>query len=170
MTNRNRDQVFSEPRSQTSAFEFNEEVAEVFEDMIDRSVPGYRFFLETTALLARRHARSGTNCYDLGCSLGAASLAIISQAPEGCRVIAIDTSPDMVSRCRGNLAAKAPDALVEVRQQSIQDTSITQASLVTLNFTLQFIPDPVRLDVLARIYEGLCDGGALLHGGNPFWE
>ena len=36
-----KDQIFAAPRSETEDFSFNEQVAEVFHDMAQRSIPGY---------------------------------------------------------------------------------------------------------------------------------
>ena len=59
-------------------FTFNQEVAEVFEDMIDRSVPGYKTSLNIIRYLSKKYYQINTNCYDIGCSLGASSASILS--------------------------------------------------------------------------------------------
>ena len=57
-------------------FRFNEDVANVFPDMLRRSIPGYAATIEAIGSLAARYVRGNTNCYDLGCSLGAATIAM----------------------------------------------------------------------------------------------
>ena len=48
-------------------FRFNETVARVFPDMLQRSIPGYAASIEAIGSLAARYVRPGTTCYDLGC-------------------------------------------------------------------------------------------------------
>src|SRR5210317_2445430 len=94
-----RDTVYK-ARNPDEPFRFNAEVAAVFPDMLRRSIPGYEASLEAIGSLAARYVRAGTRCYDLGCSLGAASLAMRQGIrAEGCRIVAIDNAPAMIERC-----------------------------------------------------------------------
>ncbi len=157
-----RDAVYAEAREQIAAFRFDAAVAEVFADMIARSVPGYALTLQLIAVAARRFAQPGSRCYDLGCSLGASTLAIRQNAPAGCRVIGIDNSADMVERCRAIVATDTSPVPVEIRCEDVCETALGDASLVTLNFTLQFIPPAGRAALLARIATGMRPGGCLV--------
>ena len=82
-------------------FRFDAAVARVFPDMIQRSVPGYGAVIALTGRLAGKYSREDSCCYDLGCSLGASTLAMRRRirAP-GCRIIAVDNSAAMLDRCR----------------------------------------------------------------------
>ena len=81
-------------------FRFNEEVARVFPDMLQRSIPGYAASIEAIGSLAARYVRAGTNCYDLGCSLGAATIAMLQGIDEpGCRSSAADKSLRRTPAC-----------------------------------------------------------------------
>ena len=157
-----RDAVYAEAREQIAAFRFDAAVAEVFADMIARSVPGYALTLQLIAVAARRFALPGSRCYDLGCSLGASTLAIRQNAPPDCRVIGVDNSPDMVARCRAIVATDASPAPVEIRCEDVRDTVLHDASLVTMNFTLQFVPPDARDALLARIAAAMRPGGCLV--------
>ena len=145
-------------------FVFDADVAEVFEDMINRSVPGYSTIISMIGLLARQYCNRGTQVYDLGCSLGAASLAMLKQIPhEEYRLIAIDNSHAMIERCRENLAsATNTQPEIEVVCSDILDSDITNASVVVMNFTLQFIALQQRDSLLERIYQGMQPGGILI--------
>ena len=162
MSGKQRDRLYAEPRGVVGDFRFDAAVAEVFPDMVARSVPGYDLFLDFVGVAARRYARAGTRCYDLGCSLGAATLQILRQAPEGCKVVAVDNSEAMLERCRASLQAQAPGGGWEVRLEDLRGTRIKEGSLVVLNFTLQFVPDEEREGVLSGVFEGLVSGGALV--------
>jgi tRNA (cmo5U34)-methyltransferase len=157
-----KDELYSTEHSQVDAFRFDAVVADVFENMINRSVPGYPMMLDMIGVLAERFGQPGTNCYDLGCSLGAATLKMRHHVPETCHIVGVDTSEAMVERCRNNIARDRSQPSVEILQQSVQDTSIENASLVVLNFTLQFIPDDERHGILNKISAGLAPGGVLI--------
>ena len=144
------------------AFRFDGTVADVFEDMIERSVPGYRFFLELIGILAKQYAIPGTNCYDLGCSLGASTLQLKHHVPDSCHVIGIDNSSVMVDRCKVNLAQHHSAASSEIRLGDIREAEIENASIIVLNFTLQFLPNEERLTIFRMIANGLLPGGILL--------
>ncbi len=158
-----KDDLYRQGAEDTEPFVFDERVVKVFPDMIGRSVPGYGLIVPMLGLLARRHARSGTNIYDLGCSLGAATRAMRTAiGNRQVHFIAVDNSPAMVARCREVLADEDSSAPVEVRLANIEETDIVNASVVALNFTLQFIDPSGRQALLERIADGLLPGGALL--------
>lgn len=144
-------------------FAFDENVAKVFPDMIRRSVPGYETTIALTGLLAEQYAQPDSYCYDLGCSLGAATLAMRSRIQQpGCRIVAVDNAEAMTRRCQQHVRQAAEGIAVEVICADIQDIEIKNASVVVLNFTLQFIPPAARLALMQHIYKGMRPGGALL--------
>jgi tRNA (cmo5U34)-methyltransferase len=144
-------------------FEFSEDVARVFPDMIERSVPGYRLLLDLTPIVVRRAVRPGTRIYDLGCSLGAATLAARRAVrEEGVSVIAVDNAPDMIARCRDIVSADNSRVSVEVLEADVRTLPISNASVVLVYYTLQFLPLDARDDLIATIHAGLIDGGVLL--------
>ncbi|MCF2858222.1 carboxy-S-adenosyl-L-methionine synthase CmoA [Pseudoalteromonas sp. SMS1] len=144
-------------------FTFDENVVEVFPDMIQRSVPGYATMVNNMGKLAGQFAQSNSNLYDLGCSLGAVTLSMRrSIDKENCQIIAVDNSAPMVERCQLHLKGFKSDVPVHVQLGDINDVNIENASVVAMNFTLQFIPQALRQIVLEKIYAGLKPGGALL--------
>ncbi|MCW8944950.1 MAG: carboxy-S-adenosyl-L-methionine synthase CmoA [Sedimenticola sp.] len=157
------DRVYSEPRDNVGEFIFDQQVARVFPDMIRRSVPGYTTVINLCGVLAAQYVQPGTNCYDLGCSLGATSLALQSgiQAAN-CKIIAVDNSSDMLQQAKVRLPEQAGRTPIEWVCADICDIEIKNASLVTLNFTLQFIPIEQRTALLTRIQQGLRPGGILV--------
>ncbi|RZV31412.1 MAG: carboxy-S-adenosyl-L-methionine synthase CmoA [Chromatiales bacterium] len=148
-------------------FRFNENVARVFPDMLRRSIPGYAASIEAIGSLAARYVRAGTTCYDLGCSLGAATLAMRHGIQQPCcRIVAVDSSPAMIERCREVIAEddrqNEPETQVDVAEQDILEVCFDNASMVVLNYTLQFIDPADRDPLLSRIYDGMNDGGLLV--------
>jgi tRNA (cmo5U34)-methyltransferase len=130
--------------------------------MIARSVPGYGLTLQMLAVAARRFAVAGSGCYDLGCSLGASTLAIAHHAPPGTRVIGVDNSPDMLARAHAIIAAEHAPNPIELRCEDLRLTPLANATLVALNFTLQFVPVAERLTLLTSIRAALHPGGCLV--------
>lgn len=163
MTDRkSRDSIYATPQDMLVDFAFDEKVASVFPDMIRRSVPGYDNIISLIGLLARHFQQENTHVYDLGCSLGAATLSIMRRIETPCHIIAVDNSPEMIKRCEENLATETSPASVEVLCEDIRNIAIQQASFAVMNFTLQFIPPEQRFDMLNDIHQGMLPGGALV--------
>ena len=167
LMSQSRDTLFDTPLPQVPDFTFNEDVARVFPDMIKRSVPGYPAIVENSGVLAAQFAQSNSLVYDLGCSLGAVTQAMRRQISQpGCKILAVDNSTAMVNRCREYLQAQ--DAMyqellpAEVIEADILQLELQPCSVVTLNFTLQFIPPESRLELLSRVRQHMLPGGALI--------
>jgi tRNA (cmo5U34)-methyltransferase len=160
------DRLYSRPVRKVADFVFDETVARVFPDMIERSVPGYAALIPLIGMLAERYMQPGGRCYDLGCSLGAVSLAVArflnasDKDLRNCRIVAIDNSSAMVERCRHNLRDSAIP--VEVICADMQTAPLEDAAVVVLNFTLQFIDPAKRAGMIEKIYSALRPGGVLI--------
>ena len=115
------DQIFAAPIAQLGDFCFDEQVVDVFPDMIQRSVPGYSNIISAIGMMAARYAQPESRLYDLGCSLGAATQMMRRNVPHAdCQIIGVDNSAPMVERCRQHLAAYKSSVPVEIRQDDIQ--------------------------------------------------
>lgn len=158
-----KDALFSTPIEQLGDWTFDEKVAEVFPDMIKRSVPGYANIISMIGLLAKRFITPGSNIYDLGCSLGAATLSIRRNIDyHDCIIYAIDNSSAMIERCKTHLSAYKGTTPIEVICADINDITMHNASMVVLNFTLQFIPANDRQLIINKIFQSLQSGGILV--------
>lgn len=157
------DNIYANPLGELPKFRFDHEVVEVFPDMIKRSVPGYATIVGMIGNLAERYAQADSHCYDLGCSLGAATLAMRHRiVSPNCKIIGIDNSDAMIKRCSDVIAADSGEVPVELICSDLQNVEIQNASVVVLNFTLQFIAPGERCDILSKIYAGLRPGGVLI--------
>ncbi len=160
------DDIYKE-EADSRPFRFNADVVRVFPDMIRRSVPGYAASIEAIGSLAGRYVRPDTRCYDLGCSLGAATIAMRQgiRVP-GCHITAADIAPAMIARCREIVADEErrdeKPVAIDVVEADVRDLEITNASMVVLNYTLQFIDLADRDALLCRIANGMNDGGILV--------
>ena len=158
-----KDDIFAKPLGDVAGFTFDQSVVDVFPDMIQRSVPGYSTIVAMIGTLAERFAQAGSRCYDLGSSLGAATLAMRHRIPAAdCEIIAVDNSPAMIERARTVIAADSGQLPVQLVCADLQNVDIEDASVVVLNFTLQFIATEERKDILQKIYDGLRPGGVLI--------
>ena len=158
-----KDTLFSAPIEKLGDFTFDESVAEVFPDMIQRSVPGYSNIITAIGMLATRFVTEYSNVYDLGCSRGAGILSIRRNVEKsGVKIIGVDNSEPMAERCRRHLEAYHSDIPVEILCDDIRHIEIENASMVVLNFTLQFLPREDRLALLRKIYQGLNPNGVLV--------
>jgi len=158
-----KDSLYRDTLQAAGEFVFDERVVRVFPDMIKRSVPGYGLVLELLALLARRFVQENSTVYDLGCSLGAATLAVQQGVEQkGVRLVAVDSSAPMIARCRQLLDEHGKGFAVEFIQGDARQVPVHDASMTVLNFTLQFIPPADREGLLHRIREGTRGGGILV--------
>lgn len=157
------DNIYSQPLEAITGFVFDQNVARVFRDMISRSVPGYATLVSMLPVLAQEYIHDNTRCYDLGCSLGAATLALHhSITHNNVAIIAVDNSDAMIAQCKSNIQQETGSTTLEFHCADICNIDITNASMAVMNFTLQFIPPNNRLTLLKKIYQGLNPGGALV--------
>jgi len=158
------DRLYSAPLASVGSFEFDDAVADVFPDMIRRSVPGYASMLAMVEQVSRQHATEHSQLYDMGCSLGAATDRLRQHAPLSCTVHAVDNSPAMIQRLKNRLQAEDTSAgcPVILHESDLRTVEIQHAAVVVLNLTLQFVPPKERHGFLQRVAGGMLSGGALL--------
>ena len=158
-----KDELYSESMANIANFSFDAQVADVFSDMIERSVPGYRSIITMIETLTEHYAQPDSNLYDLGCSLGASTLSMRRGiVANGCRIVSVDNSKAMVKRCRKAIERDHNPTPVEMLCDDIRNVDIIDSSIVVLNFTLQFIPPEDRLQLLEKIASGMRPGGVLI--------
>lgn len=157
------DRIYASPHAEIADFSFDERVVEVFPDMINRSVPGYATMVHGIGRLTARFAQPNTLLYDLGCSLGASTLAMKQniKAPN-CVIIGLDNSKAMVERCRNHVNAFRGETPVEIHLADITTAEYHPCSMIVLNFTLQFVEPEKREALLQRLFNALVPGGALV--------
>lgn len=161
-----RDQVFATTAARGSDFEFNEEVAAVFDDMLVRSVP---FYTEQQAVIqeaAQKFYQPGTYVYDLGCSTATTLIRLAKALGPQARLIGFDNSQPMLDKARLNVDKAGCAAQIELRcldlNADVTSAELINASVVTLCWTLQFVR-PLKRDALIRwIYDGMQPGGTLI--------
>ncbi len=158
------DAIYASALDEIIDFRFDNKVVDVFPDMIQRSVPAYGTLISAIGILAGRYAQADSHCYDLGSSLGAVTLAMRQRINvDNCDIIAVDSSQEMVSKGQALIQTDSTsDVPVEMLCADILDIDIENASVVVMNYTLQFIPLQQRLELIKNIYQGLNPGGVLV--------
>ena len=162
----NTDDIYARDNPHLVDFAFDQRVVDVFPDMIRRSVPAYETVVPLSALVAARHVPNNGVIYDLGCSRGATTAALLTYCDPSIRVVGIDNSQPMIDAARNQMSAltSANDAArVEWRCADITETPIAAASAVVMNYTLQFITPEQREVLLRRIASNLEPGAPLIY-------
>lgn len=164
--NKSRDTVFATTAARASDFQFNEEVAVIFDDMLIRSIP---FYLEQQSLIqeiAHKFYLKDTKIIDLGCSTATTLINVgkaISPTPN---LVGYDNSEPMLDKARANIEEAGLSDNTELLfgdfNEELDEVDLTNSSVVTLCWTLQFVR-PLNRDALIRkIYRGMQEGGALI--------
>lgn len=144
-------------------FRFTEQVAEVFDDMLARSVPNYQQVTAMTAQLVERFTAPGDTVYDLGCSTGATLLALSRHLGHlNLSFCGIDNSPAMLAKARRKAEMYGKQELLAFIEQDILEAELANAGAVILNYTLQFVRPMQRPGFLAKIHARLKPGGILI--------
>ncbi len=160
---RTKDKIFNDPLYNIVDFNFDDKVANVFEDMLKRSIPGYSAIISAVGMLTKINSQPNSNYYDLGSSLGASALAMRRNIQHSnCKVIAIDNSEAMVKRSRDIIGMDNSFTPIEILCDDIRNIKIENATVVVLNYTLQFISPNSRDKIIQNIFDGMNDGGILI--------
>lgn len=158
-----KDKIFKDPLYQIVDFEFDNKIANVFEDMLKRSIPGYSAIISAIGMLTKIYAQPNSNYYDLGSSLGASALAIRRNIThKNCKVIAIDNSQAMVNRSKDIIEMDNSSIPIDIYCDDIRNFKIENAAVVVLNYTLQFISPKNRDKIIQNIFDGMKNGGILI--------
>jgi len=148
----------------SSAFKFDESVADVFEDMLNRSIPLY--YTMQHLILKFSEAYSSTNdlIVDLGCSHGFTCLQLAANLKR--RIIGIDSSRPMIEKAVSNLTLRNDiKGSVEFMNLEISPETICRfndAKVFILSLTLQFIIPQNREEIINTIFFNLKNNGILI--------
>jgi tRNA (cmo5U34)-methyltransferase len=160
-----KDELFRQLGSGQKPFEFNAQVASVFDDMVSRSVPFYNDVLRMSAELAQTFYQPHTKIYDLGCSTGALVPHLQKEfADSTFNYVGLDSSAEMIDRANTAFRAQRPATSMSVRYDTADITKVKfePASVVVSNYTFQFLKPLARQTMLRRIADALTPGGCLI--------
>lgn len=155
------DDIFA-GRHYPKPFAFNHEVAEVFDDMVQRSIPLYRDVTRFTADWVLHFYQTGTSIIDIGCSTGTTTHHIAQRLEQAAHFLAIDSSQAMIDRAEEKLADLPSHHQLTLSCSDVMTVALPKSSAVIINYTLQFLPVAQRNTLLQRIFDSLVPGGILL--------
>jgi len=164
------DKLFSEIDPQLGEFSFDENVARVFDDMISRSIPLYADVQRSVPVLTNLLDHDPVKVIDLGCSTGTSLIHLARSLPNrNLELVGVDNSQPMLEKCQAKLTElvqleKQSDWLdqISVHLADIRSFEFSDASVVLMNYTLQFVDVECRGEVLKRICESIRPDGFLL--------
>ena len=161
-----KDKIFSDGKPRGSDFQFDSAVAQVFDDMLVRSVPFYLEQQSMIADIAEKFWVSGTNVYDLGCSTGTTLINLCRRISGASCFVGYDNSFPMLQKARRRIKKAGLETKIELRSGDLNGKlaviELENAGVVTMCWTLQFIR-PLQRDKLVRwIHRGLVDNGVLI--------
>lgn len=148
------DNIFKSPK--TKQFEFDESVASVFDDMLDRSIPLYEESIIFMADLIGRFFTQNATIVDLGCSTANTLLALYKKSLKY-RLLGYDNSSAMLEVARKKVEAFG--AKIELQEADIVNLDIPKSDVIIANYMLQFIRPLKREKFVKKIHESLNDKG-----------
>ena len=152
------DKVFK--KSIIKQFEFDEEVASVFDDMLNRSVPFYKEMQRLSINFACNFLEENDKVYDLGCSTASTLIELSKHCDKKLELIGIDNSPAMLNRASKKSKAFGVD--IELINSDLHDVNYKNAKLILSNYTLQFIRPLQREKLVKKVYDSLKDEGIFI--------
>ena len=157
------DKIFRKKAKRIDDFNFGKKTAEVFDDMLNRSVPYYSEMQRMIKEITTEFSAEGTNVYDLGCSTGTSFLYLDDSVKKGVTFVGIDSSQEMLDKARKKLAAAHLNHKTKLVCHDLnKNFEVKNASVVIMNLTLQFIRPLYRERTIAAISKGMNDSGCLI--------
>lgn len=154
-----KDNLYKKKISKSHKFTFDNKVADVFEDMVNRSVPGYDFLVDNIGVLSKNFYQPNTNIYDLGSSLCSCSLSALEKINNfSGKVFAVDSSTAMINICKNNINKEE----IKFINQDICEVDIKNTSIIILNLTLQFVDIKKRTNLLEKLFSQLNKNGVII--------
>ena len=153
-----KDKVFSKPIKKQ--FEFDKDVASVFDDMLNRSVPFYTQMLNLTTSFALNYLKNKSRVYDLGCSTASTLLNIAKHSKYNLKLIGIDNSKAMLKQAKKK--TKAYGYKIKFIEDDIFNIKLKKSNVIISNYTLQFIRPLKRELLIKKIFNSLDKGGVFI--------
>lgn len=157
-----KDTIFKNKLERIEDFQFNQEVALAFDDMVSRSIPFYKEIQSIILDILSKAFLEGDLIYDLGCSTGNTILSI-GEYLKGRRykLVGIDNSAPMLEVCQRKISQYNMTD-VQLIRGNLEKINFQQCGMAIMNYTLQFIHPFKRLQVLQKIHKSLRQDGIFI--------
>ena len=156
------DEVFKKPLK-IEDFSFNKTVVQVFDNMVTRSVPFYLEMQRMMTEMAQDFATPGSTVYDLGCSTGTTLININQVLAPDINFVGFDNSDEMIKQCKDNFKTAGITRSYDIRNHDLNTgVQLSNASVVIMCLTLQFIRPLYRERLIQEIYNQMNDNGCLI--------
>ncbi len=159
------DKVFSKPIKKQ--FEFDESVASVFDDMLERSIPFYKEVISLVCDLVELQCEKDATIIDLGCST-ANTLLHLYQKSHTYNLIGIDSSEAMLENAAKKTSAYG--AKIELVNADMTKVDLSNADVVIANYMLQFIRPLERDRFVKNIHSSLKEDGVFIFSEKIIFE
>ena len=143
-------------------WEFDNKVTEAFDDMLERSIPGFTDMRKLATSLACEFAIEDTAIIDLGCSRGGSLVPIVEKIGARNYYIGLEVSAPMREAAISRFS-NISDINVEIRNTDLRHEFPNESASVVLSIlTLQFVPIEYRQQILSKAFNSLAKGGAFI--------
>jgi len=161
-----RDELY-QSKDHIEDFTFSHDVADVFDDMLNRSVPFYSEVQRMVVEIGSLFLIGEGTVYDVGCSTGNTLLGFADKVPtdSAIRFVGIEPAAAMCEKAEAKLIASGHRDRVKILADPVEKFErLDDARVIVMLYTLQFIRPIYRAQVLRMYFESLRVGGCLLLG------
>lgn len=162
-----KDRIFLQDSIHSMAkFEFNELVASVFDDMLERSIPFYDEVMNLAIFFIHQyvqHLKQTPTIYDIGSSTGNLLLKLATSLQKHnmqANLYGIDNAAAMIERAQLKNAAMGFN--IEFLQADFLKIDFMPTNVFLAFYTMQFVRPLQRQNMIQKIYNALCDNGIFL--------
>jgi len=160
------DNIFKKPIKKQ--FEFDENIAVVFDDMLERSIPFYKEVVALICDVINSHVQKNSTILDLGCSTANTLLALQIKSNKNFKAIGYDNSEAMLEQAKKKINAYGVD--IELKFADILETDLPNNDVTIANYMLQFIRPIERENFIRNIYNSLNQDGIFIFSEKIIYE
>lgn len=143
---------------------FDDKVASVFDNMLERSIPEYKSMRDLCFRMGRNFVKQDSTIIDIGCSNGLALVRFVREFGKKAKYKMYDVSSPMLKECYERYEALVDAGRAVVEEKDIRNGigNDNEADLILSILTLQFTPIEYRQKIISSIYSTLKSGSALI--------
>ncbi|MCR6575007.1 carboxy-S-adenosyl-L-methionine synthase CmoA [Campylobacter insulaenigrae] len=152
-----KDDIFKKPLEKQ--FEFDTDVASVFDDMVSRSVPFYSQNIKLIVDIIERFASKNSKICDLGCSTSSLLLALFERRQD-LKLSGVDNAQAMLNIAKSK--SNAFGAKIDFYNKNLDEFDFFRNDVFIATYTMQFIRPQKRQNIINKIYENLNNNGIFI--------